>query len=382
MTDTTRPSPRSAPARDPGDPRAPEQASPATARALVQMITGYWSSRAVYTAVRLGLADAIHALGRGAAVPVADLARELALHPSAVHRLLRALAGAGLFRQEGGRGDWRYAVTPLGEHLLADSVWSLRHAALMYGEEMALAWQDMPAVMVDEQPSWDRVIGSSHFGYYQQNPGAASVFDHAMRELGGALYRDSAIVDSYDFTGTLGPDAVVVDVGGGLGQLLAVVLQRGPAMRGVLFDRPHVIANAQALHRAGSGPAAGGDGAAEYRTRLDFEPGDFFDSVPAGGDVYVLKRVLHDWDDRRCAQILGTTSRTMREGARLLVVEVVLGEDDDSFGTWLDLNMMVVTGGRERTLEDFAALLEEAGLDVVGVHRTPSLLGIVEAVKN
>ena len=247
-----------------------------TARVVVQMLTGYWLSRAIYTAAKLEVADAIQTLGAGAAVRVEQLAELLKVDASALHRLLRALASAGVFRQEGGHGSWSYGLTPLAGHLLIDSPWSLRHAALMYGEEMALAWQDMPAVIADEQPSWDKVLRASHFGYYRQNPDAAVVFDHAMKELGRAMYSDSAIAGSYDFARVLGQRATVVDVGGGLGRLLAAVLQRETVMRGVLYDLPHVVANARGLHERGSGPDLPAD-AAEYLSRMSFEPGDFFE---------------------------------------------------------------------------------------------------------
>jgi hypothetical protein len=358
-----------------------EQPPLVTARAMVQMLTGYWLSRAVYTAAKLRVADAVQLLGGGTAVPVDEIARELGLDPSALHRLMRALASAGVFCQEGRHGAWRYGLTHLGEHLLTDSDWSLRHAALMYGEEMAMAWQDMPAVIADEKPAWDRALGASHFGYYQQNPDAALVFDHAMKELGRAMYSDSAIADTYDFTGAVGPYATIVDVGGGLGQLLAAVLQRQTTLRGVLFDRQHVIANAQELHRTEPCSVNLSD-RAEYVARMTFKSGDFFESVPDGGDIYVVKRVLHDWDDRSCVDLLAKIRQRMHSSARLLIVEMVIDQGEkDQFSTWLDLNMMMVTGGRERTIEDFSTLLEKADLKLVFVHPTPTLLKVVEAAR-
>ena len=336
---------------------------------LVQMLTSYWVSRALYTAARLGVADAIHQLGQGGAVPVVQLAERVGAHPSALRRLLRALASVGVFREEGEPHSGRYGLTPLAEHLRADSPDSLRHAALMYGEEMAAAWQELPSALQDERPAWEKILGESHFGYYQTHPGPARIFDKAMGELGRAMYSDEALVSSYDFTAALGPDATVVDAGGGLGRFLACVLRAHPALRGVLYDLPHVIEAAECTH----------EGTPE-RARLSFEAGSFFERMPAGADAYVLKRVLHDWDDAACVALLTQVSRAMKPSGRVLVVEMLIPPgNEESFSKWIDLHMLVVTGGRERSEQEFSALFSRAGLSLVRVHRTPTLLCLIEA---
>ncbi|WP_437669737.1 methyltransferase [Sorangium sp. So ce131] len=352
-----------------------------TANTMVRMLTAYWVSRALYTAAKLGVADAVRQLGDGAAVPVEQIARQLAVHPSALRRLLRALASAGVFREEGGPGGPRYGLSPLAEHLLSDAPCSLRNAALMYGEEMSLAWHDLPSAMKDELPSWDRALGVDHFGYYQQHPGPARIFDEAMKELGRAMYSDSAVAESYDFAGALGPGATVVDVGGGLGRLLACILQRDVSLRGILYDLPHVIDGARRFHEGSPGEAPL-SARPEHLARLSFEAGNFFERVPDAADAYVLKRVLHDWPDDRCSALLANIARVMKPSGRVLVIEAVIPSgSEDHFGKWLDLNMMVVTGGRERTEAEFAALFEGAGLELAGVFGSPTALSVIEATK-
>lgn len=349
-----------------------------TAHTVLRMLTASWTSRALYTAAKLGVADAIQRLG-GSAVPVQSIAEHIAVDPGALHRVLRALASAGVFLEAAEPDGPRYSLTPISEHLLTDSPTSLRHAALMYGEEMSLAWHELPGVLKDGQPAWRKVLGSDHFSYYQHHSESALVFDHAMKELGRAMYDDAALASSYDFSGVFERGATLVDVGGGLGRLLGILLQRGPSFRGILYDMAHVIANARRFHEASdaSEPLAGRQ---KYAQRLSFESGNFFERVPAGADAYVLKRVLHDWNDDQCVTILRNIARVMKPAGRVLVMELVIPSgDEDHFGKWLDLNMMVVTGGRERTREEFAGLFEEAGLELRDVHRSSTLLHVVEA---
>lgn len=332
---------------------------------LLRMLTAGWVSRALYTVAKLDIARAMYDLG-GTQVPVAALADAVGADPSALRRLLRALASVGIFRTEGDPQGWCFGLTPLAELLRSEVPGSLRHAALMYGEEMAECWMDLPAVVRDQKPSWSRTCGADHFSYFQQNPAAAQTFDRAMSELGATVYDDDALAASYDFAGVLGEAPRLVDVGGGLGSFLAAILARVPGAHGTLYERGHVVERARARHTS--------------TPRLSFEAGDFFEYIPPGADAYILKRILHDWDDARCHAILRRIAEVMPRHGRILVAETVVpAQDVDHFSKWLDLNMMVVTGGLERTEAEFAALFARAGLSLIKAHSSPTLLYLLEA---
>jgi hypothetical protein len=330
------------------------------------MLTASWVSRALYTAAKLDLAGAMYELG-GSHVSVAALGEAVGADPSALRRLLRALASVGVFRTDGGPDPWSFGLTPLAHLLRSEAPGSLRHAALMYGEEMANCWMDLPAVVRDHQPAWSRVCGTDHFSYFCENPAAATTFDRAMSELGATIYNDEALAASYDFTLALGEAPRFVDVGGGLGSFLSAILARVPGARGTLYDCPHVVERARACHP----PSA---------ARMSFEAGDFFEYVPPGADAYVLKRILHDWDDRRCQIILRRIAEVMAPNGRVFIAETVVPSGDgEHFSKWLDLNMMVATGGLERTEAEFAALFERSGLSLIQAHASSTPLHLLEA---
>jgi SAM-dependent methyltransferase len=331
-----------------------------TATAMMRLLSGYWVSRAIYAAAKLGVADAIHELGAGEAVPVERIAAGLGVAPGPLGRLLRALAGNGVFRED---AEGRYGLGELGEHLLSSSPQSLRHAAMMYGEEIKTAWDELPSTVRDGVSGWDRSFGLKPFEWYPQHPEPARIFDEAMKELGRALYRDEAIAASHEFP----RGATLCDVGGGLGNLLASLLAREPSLRGVLFDREQVIERARRVH--GQEP------------RIRCQAGDFFEAVPEGADAYLLKRVLHDWEDQQAEAILRNIARAMKPSGRVLVIEAIVPSGpEDHFAKWLDVHMLVVNGGRERTQREFAELFDRAGLQLRAVHRTPTVLSIVEGV--
>jgi hypothetical protein len=334
---------------------------------FLRMLTAGWVSRALYTAAKLDLARAMYELG-GSRVSVAALGEAVGANPSALRRLLRALASVGVFRTEDGSEGWSFGLTPLAELLRSEAPGSLRHAALMYGEEMADCWMELPAVVRDQQPAWSRVCGADHFAYFQHNPAAATTFDRAMCELGATIYDDAALAESYDFALALGDAPRVVDVGGGLGSFLSEILARVPGARGTLYESPHVLERARARR------------APDADARMSFEAGDFFEHIPPGADAYILKRILHDWDDHRCRIILQRIADVMAPDGRVLVAETVVPTgDDDHFSKWLDLNMMVATGGLERTEAEFAALFESAGLSLIHAHPSPTPLYLLEA---
>jgi len=210
-------------------------------------------------------------------------------------------------------------------------------------------------------PAFDHVFGAPIFEYLSKNADAATVFDNAMTSITSMV--EPAVLDAYDF----GRFGTIVDVAGGRGRLLASLLAKYPAMQGILFDQPHVVANAHDVLR----------GVAD---RCRIASGSFFESVPAGGDAYVLKSIIHDWDDEQSTTILRACRRAV-DGGRLLVVERLIGEaNEDPATKFSDLNMLVAPGGQERTVEEFGKLFAGAGFELGGVVRTSSGLAVIEGV--
>jgi hypothetical protein len=327
--------------------------------ALLRMMTGYWLSKSLSVAAELGLADMMHAEPR----TTDELAVACGADAPSLYRLLRALASVGVFTETQG---CRFGLTPLAEMLRSDIPGSMRSLARMYGSEQYRAWDDLLGTVRSGEPAFDRVFGTSYFEFLANTPRADAVFNDAM--TGWTAQLADSVVAAYNFGGV----DTLVDVGGGHGLLLTTILRAHPNMHGVLLDLPHVIAGAQPLVGA-----AGLDG------RCETVGQDFFARVPEGGDAYILAQVLHDWDDQRCHSILVNCSKAMRPGARILVVEQVLPRANEaSFGKWLDLHMLVLLTGRERTETEYAALFETAGLKLTRLIPTASGACIVEGVKD
>ena len=240
----------------------------------------------------------------------------------------------------------------------------MRALAIMYNEEQYRAWADLLFSVRTGKPAFEHTFGKDIFEYFRENPEPARTFGDAMTAWTNQLA--GAVVASFDFS----PFSTVVDVGGSHGTLLAAILRENLAMRGILFDLPHVIAGA-AEHLIA-------EGVADRCTRVG---GDFFEAVPAGGDLYVLAQILHDWDDERCVAILRRCRTALRDGGKLLIVELVLPSDDGPFfGKWLDLHMLVMAGGRERTAAEYQQLLQAAGFELTHLRPTAAGASIVEAV--
>jgi ubiquinone/menaquinone biosynthesis C-methylase UbiE len=329
---------------------------------MMKLLSGYWVSRAIYTAAKLGVADAIHELGAGDPVSVGQIAARIGVEAGSLGRLLRALASTALFREAD--GGHRFALGDLGEHLLSDSPYSLRNAAIMYGEEFATAWDELPSTIRDGVSGWDKAFGVRPFEWYPNHPEPARIFDQAMKELGRAMYSDEAIAASYEFP----HGAMLVELGGGLGNLLASIVARDPTLHALLFDREQVIERARRIH--------------QNESRIRCASGNFFESLPDGADAYLLKRVLHDWEDGESEAILRNIVRVMKPTGRVLVIEAIVPSGpEDHFSKWLDLHMLVLNGGRERTEGEFAELFARAGLELRSVHHTPTILNIIEGVR-
>lgn len=326
--------------------------------ALLQMLTGYWVSKALAVAAELGVADQLRDGPRG----VPDLARACGTDAGGLYRLLRALASVGVFSEADGE---QFRLTPLAELLRSDVPDSMRALARMYGSEQFQAWSALEESVRTGTPAFGQVFGTSYFDYLEHHPEPSAVFNDAM--TGWTAHLADSVVAAYDF----GDRRQVVDVGGGLGLLLSTILHAHPAVSGVLFEQPHVTADAEAfLEKAGLGG------------RVSTVGGDFFDSVPDGGDTYVLAQILHDWDDDQCARILDSCHEAMPPGATLLVIEQVLPPaNEPSLGKWLDLHMLVMLGGRERTADEYRSLLAAAGFELTSVIPTQSGASLVEAVR-
>ena len=323
---------------------------------LLQMMTGYWVSQALYVAAKLGVADHLAGGQRSSE----DLAMATGTHAPSLQRLLRALASVGVFTEA---TPGHYALTPLAALLQSATPGSMRALAITYNEEQYRAWGDLLHSVRTGEVAFAHRHGMPIFDYFARHPEADRVFNEAM--IGWTTQVAGAVASTYDFS----PFGTVVDVGGGYGTLLAAILQRNPNPRGVLFDQPHVVADAEDFLTTA--------GVADRCARVG---GDFFAAVPAGGDAYVLSQILHDWDDERCVAILQQCRRAMPDHGKLLVVELVLPEGEEPFfGKWLDLHMLVMAGGRERTAAEYDALFRAAGFALTRVIPTPPGPSVVEA---
>lgn len=327
--------------------------------AMLQMITGFWVSRAIYIAAKLGLADLV----KDGPKTVDELAQVTGTHAPSLYRVLRALAGVGVFA---GAGEGRFAQTSLSETLRGDTPGSLRAMAMVeLGQEHFSAWGNLMRSVETGETAFDSLFKQNIWDYYERNPEDASNFNEEMKSLTGMV--DAAVIGAYDFSGV----DKVVDVAGGSGGLIGAILNHHPRMRGILFDLPHVIEEA--------GPLLDAAGALE---RCETTAGDFFVSVPEGGDAYVMKWIIHDWDDERATAILKNVHGAMNEKGKLLLIEMIVPEGDQpDLSKFADLNMMVMTGGRERTEAEFNSLLTASGFELSRVIRTVSPVCVIEAVR-
>ena len=325
--------------------------------ALLQMMTGYWISKAIYLAAKLGIADLL----ADGLVSSDELAAATQTHAPSLYRVLRALASVEIFSEV---APGRFAFTPMAELLRSGTPNSMRALAIMYAEEQYRAWGDVLHSVRTGQPAFDHAFGMSYFEYFAKHPEASRVFNEAM--VGWTNQVVDAVVAAYDFSAF----GTIVDVGGGHGALLAAILRSNPAARGILFDLPHVVEGAE--------PFLAAAGVADRCTRVG---GDFFAEIPAGADAYVLAQILHDWDDERSLAILRQVRRAVPDHGKLLVVELVLPEGNEpAFGKWMDLHMMVLLSGRERTAAEYATLFRATGFDLARTLPTPTGQSIVEAL--
>jgi hypothetical protein len=313
----------------------------------------------------LSLADHLASGPRTAA----DLAEETGAHAPSLARLLRALGALGLCERD---DAGRFRLTPLGEAMRSDVPDSARAWVLFITAPwVERGWEKLPEAVRTGEPTFPRVHGVGFWDYLGTHPEDGALFDAAMS--GGASARAEALRAVRDLSSI----GTVVDVGGGQGRLLTTLLAAFPGLRGVLVDRPEVVAGADAVLRA-----------AGVADRCAVVGGDFFTAVPPGGDAYVLAQIVHDWPDAEALAILSACHRAMAPGARLWVIEQVLPLEDgsdlhkQSGPTLLDLNMLVLFGGgQERTAEEYRQLLDAAGFGEIAILPTDTPWSVVEAVR-
>jgi len=334
------------------------QAAPPEA-VLTQMITGSLGSQAVYVAAQLGIADLLVHGPRN----VDDLALAADVDAPSLYRVLRALASFGVFEEYGFRV---FGLTPTGELLRSDSPRSLRDLAIFMGEDWHWrVWGRTLYSVRTGKAAWKEVHGQEVFPYFAGNPEAAKIFDRAMTSLSNLAIK--AVVEGYDFADI----EALVDVAGGHGRLLTAILDEHRSMHGVLFDQAHVLEGAKDNEHVKA-----------LSERLKLVSGDFFASVPAGFDGYIMKHIIHDWDDERAVQILRNISKVMRDDGRVMLVEAVITTDGkQDFGKLLDIEMLVSPGGKERTAGEYRELFARSGLKMTRIVPTKSPYSVIEAVK-
>lgn len=329
---------------------------------LRRLIGGYRITHAIKAAAELGVADHLGESPRGAG----ELAERLRVNPQALYRLLRTLVGIGLLADA---GDGLFTLTPVGACLRRDAPDGMREWALCEGAEYYQgAWMNLAHAVETGETAFERTHGETFYQYLASHPETGHCFSQAMLDYARLIAK--AVVAEYDFAGV----RRVVDIGGSHGHLLSAILRANPAVGGVLFDRPAVVGRAEErIRRAG---LAG---------RAELVAGDFFESLPEGGDLYILSRVLMDYDDERSVRLLENCRRAMRPGGRVLIVQLLMpergggGARGQLFEAAVsDLNMLVLTGGRERTEGEYRALLGRAGFGLSRVVPTRALVSLVE----
>jgi precorrin-6B methylase 2 len=329
---------------------------------MLRMILGFRVARAIYIAAKLGLAD----LMKDGSKHTQELAEATGTHAPSLYRVMRSLASVGIFAED---EQGRFTLTPIAATLQSDVPGSLRAwAILLLGEEDYQAWGDLMHTVRTGETAFNHVFGMGIFQYETLHPEHAKIFDEAMANLIG-LY-NSAVLANYSFS-TINR---LVDVAGGDGSLIIALLRANPEMKGVLFDLPHVAEKAKKRF-ADAGLA----------DRCEVVAGDAFVAVPGGGDAYVLSRVMNGFNDDRAHAILASCRRAITDNGKLLLVERVLPDRVEhsvaAQGPVLsDLNMMVISGGRERTAAEHRALLEATGFTLTKVVPTQSEVSVIEAV--
>jgi hypothetical protein len=308
---------------------------------LHALIGGHRSTALIYVAAKLRLADLL------ARKPASshELAEQLQVNADALHRILRGMVAVGLLREANGT----FALTAIGECLRTDVAGSFYQYAILTGVEFAPAWAALLCSVQSRGVPFEKIFGMNVWEHRERNPELGRLFQQSLAEQTRSLAR--ALLRIYDFSRA----ATIVDIGGGTGELLRCILERNPQAQGILLEQPQVLENV----------------ANDSPNRFRAETGDFFQRIPADADIYLLKSVLHDWDDARCCQILHCCREAMKQTSRLLVIERQNPQHaaDDAATVMMDLHMMAVQGGRERTQGEFNELARSCGFVAVQARK-------------
>jgi hypothetical protein len=326
---------------------------------LTQLAFGAMMTQALYVVARLGVADLVAAKPQ----TISELAAATKTHERSLYRLMRSLASVGVFEETEPKV---FAANAYSEPLRKDAPNSMRNGALFMGEEWHWrVWGDMLYSVQTGKPAWGHVHGAEVFDYFAVNPQEAEIFNNAMTDMSAATA--PVVVEAYDFSGI----KTLTDIAGGHGHLLAQVLKANLEMNGILFDVPSVI--------AGAGTLLEKEGVAE---RIEKVSGDFFSAVPQNADAYMMKHIIHDWDDERAIKILRNIQQAMNADGKVLIIEVVVPEGNEPhYSKLLDLEMLTSPGGVERTASEYRELLAAAGLRLTRIVPTKSPFSIIEAVR-
>jgi hypothetical protein len=329
---------------------------------LSEMIMGMGITQMIYAVAKLGIADLL----KDDAKNYLELAKSTQTHAPSLYRILRSLASIGIFAEV---NDGHFQLTPLAEYLRSDIPNSMQGLAIWMGSDN-FRWQTWDKILYSlktGKPAFDFVHQMPIFEYFEKNPEAGDIFNQAMSST-SAIY-NRAIVADYDFSSI----KTLVDIGGGQGFFLTGILQANPDLKGIVYDLPHVVTKATKEIEA-----------LKLNQRCTIASGSFLKFVPSGGDAYIMKLVLHDWDDLKAIQILKNCHAAMGENSRLLIVEnVVSSGNQPSHGKLTDIEMLLMTsGGRERTKDEFAQLFAAAGFQLTKITPTSCPLSVIEATKS
>jgi hypothetical protein len=330
----------------------------AAAQQLMQLSTGYIASTVVYLAVKLRIPDRLAPGPRSAA----DLARETGVNEDALYRVLRTLASLSVFEETSPR---TFSNNLASSMLRSGTPGSMYDMALWMSDPFHFqVYANAMHSLQTGQTAVEKTVGIPVFEYFPRNPEESEIFNNAMTSFSAMVI--PAVLEAYDFSGI----GTLIDIAGGHGRVLTSILQRYPSMRGVLFDLDHVIAGARP-HIAELGLA----------DRCRTVSGDFFKAVTEGGDAYIMKHIIHDWDDERAGVILKNIRKAMNPGGRVILIESVVlpGSNQPDFGKIIDLEMLLMPGGRERTEQEFRDLFARAGFELTRILPTRSPLSVIEA---
>lgn len=326
---------------------------------VMQMTSGYWLTQLIYAAAKLSIADLL----KDGPKSCEEIASSTGTNAQSVYRVMRTLASVGIFAET---EQGIFTSTPLAATLQSGVPGSMRAMAIMFGEEQYQAWGNILYTLKTGHSAFENLYGTPMFKYFVENPEPGEIYEEAMTSVSAA--EKAGVVKSYDFSGI----RKLVDVGGGHGSFISAILNAYPTMQGTLFDQPYVIEGAKDLLET--------EGVTDRCERI---PGNFYESVPSGGDAYSLKHVLHGEDDDQAIAVLKNCHSAMEENGKLLVVERVVGSDKDAFlAKFLDLNMMMlVTGGCQRTAAEYQRIIEAAGFKMIKIVPTPAGVSVIEAIR-